>query len=240
MPSMDSTWCYRAVSAMPLSRQCLKGFIKSRPSVPYPPLTWDVTCVIAVWLAKNGFVREGIAMLLCFDCLLRSGELVRLVREDVVATGDPRVGSDYRGTFLRLARTKTGNEQSVDVLDTDVQQLLLSLVACTAPRQRLFPFSSAHLLAALHKACSVLGLAPGIVIHSGRHGGATRLWMTLRWSVESIMLRGRWKSADSARRYIQSGRARLAASSVPDSVAGVARVVVRDLIGALRAALSQD
>lgn len=223
---------------MPVSRDCLRRFVKSRPSVSYPPLSWGVTCVIAVWLAKHYSFRHAIAMLLAFDCLLRSGELLALRREDVVAGGDARVGHGFDGMFIRLGQTKTGPDQSVDVLDENVQCLLRLLVAATRPRERLFPFTGAQLLAALRKACRALGLDGATVVHSARHGGATALWLR-KWTLESIMFRGRWKSADSARRYIQAGRARLASRSLPDLVARMAAAFSSDLLGALRAALSQ-
>ena len=225
--------------AMPVSRQALAGFVRTRPSVPYPPLSWGVTCVVAVWMVRRGYFRQGVAMLLAFDCLLRAGELWRLRREDVVAGGDARVGAEYAGMFLRLAHTKTGADQSVDVLDRSVQQLLLVLVRFTRPRSRLFPFTSASLLSLLHLACRDLGLDDAFVLHSARHGGATRLWLQ-RWSLESIMLRGRWRSAESAKRYVQAGRARLAAVAVPAAVARMAAAFSASLLRAVLLALAQD
>ena len=224
--------------AMPVSRQCLAGFVRTHPSVSYPPLAWGVTCVIAVWMARRGRLRHAAALLLAFDCLLRSGELLRLRREDVVAAGDARVGSEYTGVYLRLAHTKTGADQSVDVRDEAVRELLLVLVRRTRPRARIFPFSSASLLSLLHAACRSLGLGGAVVVHSARHGGATRLFLQGA-SLETIMARGRWRSAESARRYIQSGRARLAASSVPAAVASAAAVFSASLLRSLWVALSQ-
>jgi hypothetical protein len=41
--------------------------------------------------------------------------------------------------------------------------------------------------------------------------------------MEDIMLRGRWESNKTSRRYIQSGKALLLAAKVPAAVAEVAR-----------------
>ncbi len=59
--------------AMPVSRQCLVGFVKSRPSIAYPPLSWGVTCVIAVAMAKRGCFRQAVAVLVAFHCLTALG-----------------------------------------------------------------------------------------------------------------------------------------------------------------------
>jgi len=52
------------------------------------------------------------------------------------------------------------------------------------------------------------------VPHSLRHGGATADFLNGA-TIEQVMFRGRWQGMQSARRYIQTGRALLAAQSVP-------------------------
>jgi hypothetical protein len=48
--------------------------------------------------------------------------------------------------------------------------------------------------------------------------------------LEDILIRGRWASSKSARRYIQSGRAMLMTMEVADSVQLLAQAVAGDLL----------
>ena len=50
-------------------------------------------------------------------------------RIDVATTGDVRMGSEYKGTAIRLRKTKTGPNQWVQVHDKSVEVLLLALVS---------------------------------------------------------------------------------------------------------------
>ena len=64
----------------PTATMALKGWLKLRPSKSYPPLTWDLTVLIACHLTRQGQLRLGIATLLAFDCFLRIGELLNIRR----------------------------------------------------------------------------------------------------------------------------------------------------------------
>jgi hypothetical protein len=97
------------------SKMSLTGWSKLHQSVSYPPLTWDLTVLISVHMAQNGYLRHCIATLLAFDCFLRVGELVNLRKVDVADVNDRRLGSEYSGTSLRLRNTKTGPNQWVQV-----------------------------------------------------------------------------------------------------------------------------
>ena len=72
----------------------------------------------------------------------------------------------------------------------------------------MFPFSP-QLVRKVFKAVILkLDLPSSFVPHSLRHGGATRMHLQ-GFSVEDIMLRGRWAASKSARIYIQTGKALL-------------------------------
>ena len=72
-----------------------KGWLRLRPAVSYPPLTWDLTVLIACHMARPGHLYCAIGTLLAFDCFLRVGELVNLRKCDVALTGDVRLGTEY-------------------------------------------------------------------------------------------------------------------------------------------------
>jgi len=200
---------------LPLASMALRGWNKLTPPKAYPPLTWELTCAIAVRMASNGNMRAGIGCLLAFDCFLRVGELVGLRKEDVADAKDARIGAQSKDMIIRLAVTKTGKDQWVVVEDPTVKRLLRILVANTKHRAYIFPFSSNSFRHHFKLATSSLGLSNSYVPHSLRHGGATRAHLQNR-TMEDILIRGRWASSKSARRYIQSGRAVLMTMNVPE------------------------
>jgi len=218
---------------LPRAAQCVRGWNKLVPVNSHPPLTWDLAIAIGVRLAGIGKKRHGIAVILAFDALLRVGELCALRREDVVDGGVGRLGRDNDGrVVLRLRKTKTGTEKSVEVLDPSVIALLRDVVSRTAPGERLFPFSTANFRAALKDACASLGLSERYVPHSLRHGGATRYRFYFRMTLEQVMERGRWAASRSTKTYIQSGRALAMSMEVPAAIAAAAHVLAVSVIKA--------
>jgi integrase len=212
------------------AKTSLTGWMKLQPGRSYPPLTWDLTVLIAIHMVQNGHIRHAIATLLAFDCFLRVGELVGLRRKDVADTGDRRMGSEYQGTSLRLKHTKTGPNQWVQVHDRQVVELLRCVVTGTAKADdHLFPFSAAEYRNVFKTSCAQLGLSHRYVPHSLRHGGATR-WHLLGHPIEDVLLRGRWSSVKSARRYVQAGRALLLKTTVPPRLAGLAKLFTDNLL----------
>jgi hypothetical protein len=82
-------------------------------------------------------------------------------------------------------------------------------------------------------------LSSRYVPHSCRHGGATRLYQRNPLSIEAIKLRGRWKSTESAKRYIQQGVVLLSTVAVPAVVARLGAAFSDNLWAAIKAALPQ-
>lgn len=219
----------RARDQLMCSRMCLRGWMKRSPPVSYPPLTWEVTVVIAVQLIRSDRFLFGVATLLGFDCLLRVSELMNLVREDVVHTGDARMGSVFRGMLLRIRKAKTGRNQLVEVSRPAVRELILQVLSITQPRCTLFGATPDTFRKHFKATCLQLGLSASYVPHSLRHGGATWLHMN-GMSVEDILLRGRWASTKSARTYLQAGRAMLMSVNVPQTVHNAGVIFSRDVV----------
>jgi integrase len=203
-----------------VSRQCLKGWERVKKSVSHPPLTWELTVVLACTLARSGYHGPAVAMLVGFDCYLRVGELTRIRRRDVVMPNDARFGRAHSTMAVCLARTKTGLNQSVAVQSQDVADILCiwvrSLPSIAGDDNPLvFAFSPDYLRRLMRNACIQLhvGHTP-YVPHSLRHGGATADFLKTG-SIERVQFRGRWKSMESVRTYVQTARALLAAQDVP-------------------------
>jgi hypothetical protein len=221
---------------LPLCHRAVRSWQKIKPSKSHPPLTWDLTVCVAVAMALKGRWAYGVAALLGFHCLLRNGELMGLTVDDVAFADDRRMGSVNARTFIRLSKAKTGANQGVDVLDPDIVKILRWLTAGRPPTQRLFPGPRAMAARedafrnAVHDACHSLGLSDGYVPHSLRHGGATEL--ALReppWRLEDICLRGRWRSQESAKTYIQTGKALLLHLTAPSAVTEAAKLLIKHL-----------
>ena len=191
---------------LPRARSCLKGWLRLRPSVSWPPISWDFLALVAVYLLKIGRPRVAFAILLAFDCLLRGGELVSLRRSDVAVPNDPRLGANAPSSYaLLLRRTKTGQNLWVEVRTPLVGYLFRYFLSGSGD-SLLFPFSLPLLRRLFRDACAAVGLRTKFTLHSLRHGGATHLHLA-GVAIEDIMYRGRWASNKSSRRYIQSGRA---------------------------------
>lgn len=213
----------------------LRGWSKLRESRSHPPITWEVTLVIALTLAKQGLLAESVACLLAFDCFLRVGELTSLRYSDIVQPRDARLGSAHERMAIHLMNTKTGRNQWVSLADRQVEQVFYFYLQSRSWQvgEYIFPFSSSHFRRSLHRVCEQLGLdSLHYVPHSFRHGGATRANL-LGDSVEQIMLRGRWKRLESARRYIQTGRALLTLLQVPRLLQRIGHTLQQHLVAAM-------
>jgi len=191
------------------SRQAIRGWRKLVPAVSHPPLTWELTNVIALQLAHHGHWRYGVAVLLGFDCMMRVSELLALTTDDIADDYDCRIGMEHKGMVICLRKTKTGTYKSVEVLEHQVIILLRNLLSLTKSGSRLFPSSDETFRRHFKHACMSLDLSSNIVPHSLRHGGATRYLTVKKMRLEDVLLRGRWASTSTARIYIQQGRAML-------------------------------
>ena len=209
---------------LPISRQCLRGWDKTRETTSHPPLTWELTVVMSCTLARSGYHGPAIAMLLAFDCFLRVGELTRIRFTDIVMPNDPRTGRAHSTMAVVLRTAKTGKLQSVGVADQDVARLVAMWARSplvhsdpSEPDPRLFAFSPDLLRRLMYHTSMALQLPTRYTPHSLRHGGATDDFLR-HGSVERVQFRGRWKQLESVRRYVQMARAGLSRRQVPPHV----------------------
>ena len=216
------------------SRLALRGFTKLSPSTPWKPVPWHVTLVIACWLARFKRAKYGLAVLLCFDCYLRVGELINLRFNDFAYGNDDRYDDLNGNMIVRLRRTKTGPLKGTTVSDRHVKGLMKAYLESInrGGNSHIFGFSADQFRRALAKACSALHL-PHYTPHSLRHGSASRDFIN-GVGIEDIMVKGRWKSNDSARHYIQQSRQLLMAEHIPPKVATKGKFIRDDLCGWFR------
>ena len=135
-------------------------------------------------------------LLVSFLGLLRIGEALRIRAGDVIFYGAEAV--------IHLPRTKTGRDQPVRVSESGVVAALRCLIALLQPEDFLVQ-ASYILRVRLRTALRIIGVDPTrYVWHSLRHGGAT--WYYLGGeALDNVAHRGRWRSLQTARRYIQMG-----------------------------------
>jgi integrase len=219
-----------------ISRQCLKGWERVKKTASHPPLTWELTVAMACWLARCGSLAPAVAMLVAFDCYLRVGELTRIRLRDVVMPHDARMGDAHTGMAVCLARTKTGLNQSVALHRPAVAAVLCDWVRRIQSGSRvddnplIFPFSADRLRHLMRAACVHFGVGhTAYVPHSLRHGGATADFL-LTGSIERVQFRGRWKSMESVRTYVQTARALLAAQTVPAALNALGQQLSAELV----------
>jgi hypothetical protein len=180
---------------LPLAAMTLRGWNKLQPGVSYPPLTWEITCLIANALSFRGHFRAAVATVLAFDCFLRISEFLGLRREDVADARDARIGVAGVDMTIRLRSTKTGPNQWVVVQDPQVKRLVRLVVSSTRPGRFLFPLST-HVFRRLFKqACSWLHLSPATShTRSAMEGRLALICWALRWRTSSLVVAGLLRS----------------------------------------------
>ena len=223
---------------LPQARQCLKGWDRNRPKASHPPLTWELTVVIACTFARAHRSAAAMAMLLGFDCYLRCGEMLRLRRCDVVLPHDSRMGQAHTHMAVVLKEAKTGKNQSVTIASPVVGALLchwLDILPDTSPQASVFTgLNPARFRSLMREACVALGLGDTpYVPHSLRHGGATADFLRTQ-DIARVQFRGRWKQQVTARTYLQTARALLAAHQVPPQLNQLGITLDADLLNIMR------
>ena len=224
--------------ALFVSRQCLRGWERIKRTVSHPPLTWELTVLIAVSMARSGYHGPAVAVLVAFDCYLRVGELTSIRARDVVMPNDARLGAVHTGMAVCLSKTKTGLNQSVALQNPAVAAVLQRWAARCQDPTFIFPFSPQYFGRVLRSTCVALGLDDRYVPHSLRHGGATADFLKTG-SVEHVTFRGRWKSLESVRTYVQTARALLAAQRVPPSLNTLGAQLSESLVAVMLHALQE-
>jgi integrase len=209
----------------------------------HPPITWPLLCVIAHRFAEAGDTAMATAVILAFDALLRVGEVAELELRDISEQHgvDARLGDALIVTirFAKTADSTRDERQSVTVRDPVVMALVRKFVAerrATArPTDKLFEASMQQLERVFCAAADALNGVTQFTWHSMRHGGATYLYMA-GVPVEDISIRGRWRSLEGLRRYLQTGRATVASHGVDPRITAQGEAVAAALRQAAGAA----
>eukprot|EP00435_Cladocopium_sp_Y103_P000532 s2010_g1.t1 len=170
-----------------------------------PPLTIQLACAFLAKAVDAG--QLGLASLigLGFHALLRTGELLKLRRADLEFTRECGVITLHQSK----SGLRTGAQEAVAIRDTLLLEVLETWVSVhrPSPGDLIWPFSGGAFRKEFEKLCNFfqvtfLQFKP----YSLRRGGATFL-LQAGMPLESILVRGRWRSLNVARLYLEDGLA---------------------------------
>ena len=172
------------------------------------PLTLETLSGMAGGLLLAGQAHLAAAVVVGFDLVARTGELLNLTTDDVMWSGS---GSS---ALVRLRETKAGFRQGVHqtvvVEEPIVLACLRFLCRGLQPGARLVPVREAAFRRLFSHVAQCVGLLQlGVKPYSMRRGGATFLWQATM-SYDAVAHRGRWASIPTCRRYVEDAACHLA------------------------------
>lgn len=178
-----------------------------------PPITVVLVRAIVCRAVEREELDFAVLIALGFHALLRTGELLALRFCDL--------DIDLRCGVVSLQASKgglrTGSKEAFAVRDACTLNLLDTLWICRRhfPGQKLWSHSAQAFRQQLQSYLHYFRLCHmGFKPYSLRRGGATLL-LQQGVPLEAILLRGRWKSVDVARLYLEDGLAQLPCLRIP-------------------------
>lgn len=186
------------------SWRLLKSWQKMEPPLRVLPISPLLVLAISGACAKLQLVAEAAAFLLCFDTLLRPGELYRLRKQDVTWAGGCAV--------LSLRNPKTGQRKNANEMvvchSRVANSWLQRALHPKQPEDTLLDCSPARLRDLFFTILKHLNVPGYFSMYSFRRGGATWHFLSEQ-NIEQTLLRGRWASTSTARIYLQDAAATL-------------------------------
>ena len=201
------------INGVPKVEDGLQSFVSITGGLPgtkmEPPVRVLPICPLIVLAMSGACVRLrkiqcAAAFLLCFDTLLRPGELYALRKHDFTWAGGKAVVS--------LRNTKTGQRKGAeDMVVCHSRIANMWLQRALAPKSDSDPLLSCSAKSLRNLFFAILehlGIQGHFSMYSFRRGGAT--WHFLSGgSMEETLLRGRWQSSSTARIVLQDAAATL-------------------------------
>eukprot|EP00438_Fugacium_kawagutii_P003218 Skav200446 [mRNA] locus=scaffold1922:124146:126289:- [translate_table: standard] len=172
-----------------------------------PPITPAIVAAMVVLAVERNQLAFAVLVAVGFHALLRTGEFLSLQFQDIEFTEQCGVIS------LKSSKSglRTGTEEAVAVRDSLTLQLLQTLVTIRKPSagDKLWPHSGQFFRTTYASYLAYFGLeALAFKPYSLRRGGATFL-LQCGLPIETILVRGRWRSLNVARLYLEDGLAQL-------------------------------
>ena len=191
------------------SWKLLKSWQKMEPPVRVLPISPLMVMAMGGACVKMGLPSCAAAFLLCFDVMLRPGELYRLRKKDITWAGGKAVVS--------LKDTKSGLRKGAEemvICSSHVANSWLALaLSSKLPDDLLLDRSPEAFRVLFFSLLDLFCIEGHFSMYSFRRGGATWHFLT-EGSLEQTLLRGRWVSTSTARIYLQDAAAALSHLSI--------------------------
>jgi len=202
------------------------GWTAEHPPEQALPLPRLAALSAAVLLVADGRPELGVVVLLCWCGLLRVGEALQLLVQDLHFVDGTLV--------IFLAQTKRGAAERVVIANPGVVRFVAEYLRRYggAPTDRLVRASYTTFRRYFIIALRALGIRDNYRSHSLRRGGATALFMA-GVPLTTIMIIGRWASETSCRLYIRSGEVIVLRSEEAWTAPARARMVALAQVGPL-------
>ena len=178
-----------------------------------PPMPRFIARALVSYFLDRAEPAMAFLIALGFHTYLRTGEILKLQVQDVALTA--------RHGVVTIKRSKTGLRFNIDeavaINDRSLFSLweLCHLAKALAPGDLIRDRCAASFRKLFYEAIEFFGIGSlGLAPYSLRRGGATHSFQTAQ-SLESILLRGRWRALAVARLYIEAGQAELAQMQIP-------------------------
>jgi hypothetical protein len=209
----------------------LEGWRKLVPPVSALPMLSHVAVFIAVEMARSGYRKMGLGLLVAWDSYMRVSEMTGVRKEDFCPPGLTAASQGPRASGFRLkagqTKTSRGKPQWASLKSALLRQLVVQECAGLEDGDHIFNFVPSEFRNVLTTVCDDHGL-PAFRPHSTRHGRATEEYMR-GMPVADIAMDGRWAAIKSLSTYLQAGKARSQALQVSPLVAKAAAVYERYL-----------
>ena len=182
--------------------ECLEVVATRGGSVACPPLLVVLARAFVARAVHLNHLRFAAHLSLGYHALLRTGELLQLQFRDLEASLDCGVVS------LKCSKSglRSGSQEAVALRDSLCLQILSALLATTphSPGDKIWPHSAQAFRLAFKRLVTFFNASQfSFKPCSLRRGGATYLLQYGLAAMESILLRGRWKSLAVGRLYLE-------------------------------------
>ena len=189
------------------SKKVLAGWIIDHDTLHTVPMSMNATCFGACHFSTEGMPRLGVGMVLQRARGLRPREMLELLPEHFsLPPGERDLKVDTyivvnlgvkQGTKLKRPQSTVLRFKQFPILF----RLILALLLCTPPGQKVFPYSYAQYLTALKRFQTKLKIKANWTPHSPRAGFASE---SVAQGIPSLEVKeqGRWISESSFRTYL--------------------------------------
>ena len=183
------------------------------PPVRAPPMSRLMILAMSMYALQHNDFGFAASLMLGFHCFLRTGELLSLMKRDVV------FNHDIQRAVVTLGWTKggkrRGHQEYVILEDASTMRLLWALMPRMQEGDLICHCCASTWRLKFERTTTALGMDwLGIKPYSLRRGGSTWFFQT-SGSLDLTMERGRWSHSRTSQSYIMEGLAAMQAVCLP-------------------------